>query len=102
MLGGCFGAAGTGGAPSAGFEQEQLHPVEFPGSMRHMPADTATDEDSPSKPRSTAYKEFLADREDLLRHKWLMSERAGRDVGLEAALLDWVDHFRSPMRKQRK
>lgn len=65
-----------------------------------MPAESATEEESAPR-RSTAYREFLADREDLLRHKWLMSERAGRDVGLEAALLDWVDHHRSTMRKQR-
>ncbi len=36
-----------------------------------------------------------------MRHKWLMSEKTGRDVGLEAALLDWVDNRRAPMRKQR-
>ena len=46
-------------------------------------------------------REFLADREDLMQHKWLMSEKAGRDVGLEAALIDWVDHQRVAMRKKR-
>jgi Domain of unknown function (DUF4032) len=66
-----------------------------------MPADALSEEDVVPRAGSTAYREFLADREDLLRHKWLMSERAGRDVGLEAALLDWVDQHRSSMRKQR-
>jgi hypothetical protein len=28
---------------------------------------------------------------DLLEHKWLLSERAGRDVGLEAAFASYVD-----------
>lgn len=59
------------------------------------------EEEPTPRPRSTSYEEFLADREDLMRHKWLLSEKAGRDVGLETALLDWVDHFRSTMRKQR-
>ena len=28
---------------------------------------------------------------DLLEHKWLLSEQAGRDVGLEAAFASYVD-----------
>lgn len=66
-----------------------------------MPAESSIEEEATSRLRSTAYREFLADRQDLLEHKWLMSERAGGDVGLENALLDWVDHHRVPMRKQR-
>lgn len=66
-----------------------------------MPPESAIDEESSSRLRSTAYREFLADRQDLLEHKWLMSERAGSDVGFETALLDWADHYRVVMRKQR-
>jgi hypothetical protein len=29
--------------------------------------------------RSSLYREFLAEREEILRHKWLESEKAGRD-----------------------
>jgi hypothetical protein len=35
---------------------------------------------------------FAAEREEILRHKWIESEKAGRDVGFERALLaagDW-------------
>ena len=66
-----------------------------------MATDISNEEENTSRPRSTAYREFLADREDLLRHKWLMSEKAGRDVGLELALFDWAEHSRVAMRKQR-
>jgi len=38
---------------------------------------------------SSLYREFLMEREEILRHKWFMSEREGRDVGFERALLDW-------------
>lgn len=38
---------------------------------------------------SSLYKEFLRERDEILRHKWFMSEREGRDVGFERALLDW-------------
>ena len=67
-----------------------------------MPHDsTAAEEDAASRAGATAYREFVADREDLMRHKWLLSEKSGRDVGLETALLDWVENFRVPMRKHR-
>jgi hypothetical protein len=36
------------------------------------------------------YKKFAEEREHILRNKWYMSERAGRDVGFERALLDWM------------
>jgi len=36
------------------------------------------------------YKEFLAEREEILKNKWYLSEEAGRDVGFDAALIDWV------------
>ncbi len=66
-----------------------------------MPAELPNELESAPRSGSTSYREFLADREDLMQHKWLMSEKAGRDVGLEAALIDWVDHQRVPMRKKR-
>ena len=45
--------------------------------------------------------EFLCEREELMRHKWVMSEKAGKDVGFEAALVDWAFNHRSEWRKQR-
>ncbi|GIT04814.1 MAG: hypothetical protein CM1200mP29_02250 [Verrucomicrobiota bacterium] len=36
------------------------------------------------------YQRYLAERDEVLRHKWLESERAGRDIGFERALMDWV------------
>lgn len=32
----------------------------------------------------------------LSMHKWLLSERAGRDVGMEAAAADWREHISAP------
>lgn len=51
---------------------------------------------------SALYREFLAEREEILRHKWLESEKAGYDIGFERALLDWIVKHRSTWRKQRK
>jgi hypothetical protein len=51
---------------------------------------------------SVLYKEFLAEREEILRHKWIESEKAGQDIGFEKALLDWIVKFRSSWRDKRK
>jgi len=39
---------------------------------------------------SALYKEFLAERAEILKHKWIESEKAGKDIGFERALLDWI------------
>lgn len=51
---------------------------------------------------STLYREFLAEREEILRHKWIESEKAGYDVGFEYALTDWIIKHRAKWRKWRK
>jgi hypothetical protein len=50
---------------------------------------------------SVLYKEFLAEREEILRHKWIESEKAGYDIGFERALLDWIVKHRSAWRERR-
>ena len=50
---------------------------------------------------SMLYREFLAEREEILRHKWIESEKAGHDIGFERALLDWVMRHRSGWRNTR-
>ncbi len=50
---------------------------------------------------SVLYKEFLSEREEILRHKWIESEKAGRDIGFEKALLDWVVKHRASWRESR-
>ncbi len=51
---------------------------------------------------SALYREFLAEREEILRHKWIESEKAGHDIGFERALLDWIVKHRSNWRRSRK
>jgi hypothetical protein len=50
---------------------------------------------------SVLYKEFLAEREEILRHKWIESEKQGQDIGFERALLDWIIKYRSSWRSDR-
>jgi len=51
---------------------------------------------------SVFYKEFLAEREEILRHKWTESEKAGHDIGFEKALVDWCIKFRSLWRAEQQ
>ena len=48
------------------------------------------------------YQEFLAEREEIRRCKWLISEKEGRDIGFERALTDWVAKHREVWRRKRK
>ena len=50
---------------------------------------------------SVLYKEFLAEREEILKHKWIESEKAGADIGFEKALCDWIVKYRSSWRNKR-
>lgn len=52
--------------------------------------------------RSSLYQEFLAEREEILKHKWIESEKRGEDIGFERALLDWIRKHRESWRKGRK
>lgn len=52
--------------------------------------------------QSSLYQEFLAEREEILRHKWLESERLGYDIGFERALLDWIRKHRDSWRAARR
>lgn len=51
---------------------------------------------------SSLYREFQAEREEILRHKWIESEKAGKDIGFERALTDWIIKHRSKWRRSRQ
>lgn len=48
------------------------------------------------------YEEFLAEREEIRRFKWIKSEQEGRDIGFERALTEWVSQEREEWRKLRQ
>ncbi|HXG48938.1 MAG TPA: hypothetical protein VNO52_15045 [Methylomirabilota bacterium] len=51
---------------------------------------------------TSLYKEFQAEREEILKHKWIESEKAGYDIGFERALTDWIVKHRAKWRKARQ
>jgi len=46
--------------------------------------------------------EFHAERAEILRHKWIESQKAGHDIGFEAALTDWIRHHRQGWAEERE
>jgi hypothetical protein len=71
--------------------------------MKEHPEMRFSDEDqSQFVKNSVLYKEFLAERAEILKHKWIESEKAGRDIGFEKALLDWIVKHRSNWRERRR
>jgi hypothetical protein len=63
---------------------------------------SAVEDQSQFVKNSVLYKEFLAERAEILKHKWIESEKAGKDIGFEKALLDWIVKHRSNWRERRR
>ena len=51
---------------------------------------------------SLLFRQFQAQREEILKHKWYESEKAGYDIGFERALVDWNLKHRTDWLKARK
>ena len=51
---------------------------------------------------SSVYKYYCAERDEILKHKWIQSEKAGKDIGFEKALLEWVQYHRTGWREMMK
>ncbi len=52
--------------------------------------------------QSMLYREFQAEKEEILRHKWIESEKAGHDIGFERALVEWITRHRADWRRSRQ
>jgi hypothetical protein len=52
--------------------------------------------------KSSLYREFEAEKEEIMKHKWIESQKAGHDIGFEQALTDWIIKHRSKWRKSRQ
>ena len=79
--------------------------VELPGKIDIRAMAETTKQTLSSKDllqNSSLYREFQAERDEILRHKWIESEKAGKDIGFERALTDWIIKHRSKWRKSRQ
>ena len=67
-----------------------------------MTADKIRPTAASSEANSGCYAEFVAQRQEILKHKWIQSEKARHDIGFEAALIHWVTTERDRWRAGRK
>jgi hypothetical protein len=51
---------------------------------------------------SSVYKEYLAMKEEIDKHKWYESEKVGYDIGFVKALFGWTFKYKSDWIKKRK
>jgi hypothetical protein len=51
---------------------------------------------------SSVYKEFIEEKEEILKHKWIESEKKGYDIGFDAALIDWIIKHRTKWRSRKR
>ena len=51
--------------------------------------------------QSLLYKTCARQRDEILRFKWIESEKAGVDIGFEKALLGWLVKNSAAWQKQR-
>jgi len=52
--------------------------------------------------KTTLYREFQAELQEILRHKWIESEKLGYDIGFERALVEWITQHRAGWRRARQ
>lgn len=55
----------------------------------------------PPSSKLSAYAEFQAELNQIQKHKWLVSEKEGFDVGFDRALTEWVGNHRQEWRRER-
>jgi len=51
---------------------------------------------------SRVFQHYLAERDEILKHKWLESQKAERDIGFARAHLDWIRHHRTAWRARQR
>jgi hypothetical protein len=54
------------------------------------------------KENSSLYQYYKKELNEILKHKWIESEKAGKDIGFEKALLDWILNHRKGWRNKQK
>jgi hypothetical protein len=50
--------------------------------------------------KTRLYREWEKTKQEIDRHKWFESEKAGHDIGLDRATVDWLIRF-SPSKRRK-
>ena len=49
--------------------------------------------------KSSLYQNYKAELQEILKHKWIESEKVGYDIGFEKALMDWITKHKADYKK---
>jgi hypothetical protein len=52
--------------------------------------------------KSSLYQAYKQELDEILKHKWIESEKVGYDIGFEKALMDWITHHKAKYTKARQ
>jgi hypothetical protein len=63
---------------------------EYDRQRRNLPVTEAAPEPPDDLAESNLWQFFLYERDEILRLKWIESQKAGQDIGIERAILDWL------------
>jgi len=86
----------------ARYAAEMLKKLRPPAKQQNQKIPASEEQQSPLSKNLALYNEVLAERAEILKHKQKLSERAGRDIGFEEALQDWMVKHRANWREQRR
>lgn len=77
-----------------------IHPLKIKSWLEYALKDGLQTKDLASK--SSVYRRYIAERDEIEKHKWFESEKAGHDIGFGEALMGWISHHRSAWRRTKK
>lgn len=63
--------------------------------LRDEPPGCASDDIGAWLSATRLGREWFRMKDEILRHKWVESERQGRDIGWDRAFVNWMVHHRS-------
>ena len=52
--------------------------------------------------KSSLYQAYKEELNEILKHKWIESEKVGYDIGFEKALMSWITHHKAKYTKARQ
>lgn len=70
--------------------------------MRESQGEGKTEADMMLERSYALLEEAAAEREEVLKHKWFESEKAGHEVSFEKALADWLVNYRAAWKEKRR
>jgi tetratricopeptide (TPR) repeat protein len=86
----------------ARYAAEMLKKIRLPAKQQNREMPAPEEQQSRLSKNLGLYNEMLAERAEILKHQRKLGEKAGREIGFEEAMLDWIEKHRADWRQQRQ